>query len=415
MRVSDRFKHAWSAFRNRDPTGLTTVVVNEPGSTQNPTRPRQSYGSSRTILASLKNRIAIDCAAIAIRHVRLDENGRYLEDVDSPLNNCLTISPNIDQTPRGFIHDVVLSMLDEGYVAIFPAKGDTNLDKTMNFQITELRIGRIIEWYPTCLKIEAYNPETGFDQQIVLEKRQVAVVENPLYASMNGANSTMNRLVSKLNALDVIDAQNSSGKLDLIIQLPYMVQSDLRKQQAEQRRKEIEMQLVNSKYGIAYAGATERITQLNRPVENNLLTQVQYFTDKLYTEIGISPEVFNGTADEAQMLNYNNKTIEPILSAITEEMRRKFLTATARSRGQSIMYFRDPFKLVPVAQIAEIADKFVRNEILSPNELRAIMGFKPSADPKADELRNPNIAASKQLGEEKIAPDKNTDDELQQE
>lgn len=411
MRVSDRFRHAWNAFRNRDPTR----IINEAPSSYNPAMPQRLYSSARTILSTLKNRIAIDCAAIAIRHVRIDQNGRYMEDIDSPLNNCLTVSPNIDQTPRAFIQDVVLSMLDEGYVAIFPAKGDTDLDKTMNFQITELRIGRIVEWYPSYVKIDAYNPDTGRRQDIIMEKKQVAIIENPLYATMNGVNSTINRLANKLNALDLIDSKNASNKLDLIIQLPYMVQSDLRRQQAEERRKEIEFQLTQSQYGIAYMGATERVTQLNRPVENNLLAQVEYFTNRLYSDLGITAAVFDGSADEAQMLNYNNKTIEPIIAAIADEMKRKFLTATARTRGQTIMYFRDPFKLVPVAQIAEIADKFTRNEILSSNEVRAIMGFRPSSDPKADELRNSNIAASKQEMEEKIAPDDNTDDEPPQE
>lgn len=415
MRLTDRFKHAWSAFRNRDPTDNFRITVNEAPSSSNPVRPYQSYGVNRTILATLKNRIAIDCAAVSIRHVRIDQNGRYTGDIDSPLNECLTISPNIDQTPRAFMQNVVLSMLDEGYVAVFPAKGDTDLDKTMNFQITELRIGRITQWYPSYVRIEAYNPETGRQQEIVLEKRQVAIIENPLYASMNGADSTMQGLINKLNALDVINGKSLSGKLDLIIQLPYNVQSGLRKEQADQRQKEIEMQLTTSNHGIAYIGATEKVTQLNRPVENNLLSQIEYFTNRLYSELGISSAVFDGTADEATMLNYNNKTIEPIVAAIADEMKRKFLTATARSRGQTIMYFRDPFKLVPVAQIAEIADKFTRNEILSSNEVRAIMGFRPSADPKADELRNSNIAASKQETEEKIAPDMNTDDEPPQE
>lgn len=411
MRVSDRFRHAWNAFRNRDPT----KTVNENPSSYNPAMPTLRFSSTRTILSTLKNRIAIDCAAIAIRHVRIDQNGRYMEDVDSPLNNCLTISPNIDQTPRAFIQDIVLSMLDEGYVAVFPAKGDTDLDKTMNFKITELRIGRIVEWYPSYVKIDAYNPETGRRQDIIMEKKQVAIIENPLYATMNGVNSTIQRLANKLNALDLIDSKNASNKLDLIIQLPYMVQSDLKRQQAEERRKEIEFQLTQSQYGIAYMGATERVTQLNRPVENNLLSQVEYFTNRLYSDLGITAAVFDGSADEAQMLNYNNKTIEPIVAAIADEMKRKFLTSTARTRGQTIMYFRDPFKLVPVAQIAEIADKFTRNEILSSNEVRAIMGFRPSSDPKADELRNSNIAASKQEMEERIAPDDNTDDEPPQE
>lgn len=411
MRVSDRFRHAWNAFRNRDPTR----IINETPSSYNQAMPQRLYSSTRTILSTLKNRIAIDCAAIAIRHVRIDQNGRYMEDINSPLNKCLTISPNLDQTPRAFIQDVVLSMLDEGYVAVFPAKGDTDLDETMNFQIKELRIGRIVEWYPSYVKIDAYNPDTGRRQDIIMEKKQVAIIENPLYATMNGVNSTINRLANKLNALDLIDSKNASNKLDLIIQLPYMVQSDLRRQQAEERRKEIEFQLTQSQYGIAYMGATERVTQLNRPVENNLLAQVEYFTNRLYSDLGITAAVFEGTADEAQMLNYNNKTIEPIVAAIADEMKRKFLTSTARTRGQTIMYFRDPFKLVPVAQIAEIADKFTRNEILSSNEVRAIMGFRPSSDPKADELRNSNIAASKQEMEEKIAPDDNTDDEPPQE
>lgn len=414
MRVRDRLRHAWDAFRSRDPTGSNTYELG-PSNWTNGTHTYLRGGSERTIIAAIKNRIAIDVAAVSIRHVRLDENGRYTDDIDDSLNQCLTISPNVDQTPRAFIQDVVLSMFEEGYVAIFPGEADLDPIKTGSYSILSLRKGKILQWYPEHVQIEAYNPATGLFEQIVLPKQIVAIVENPFWTIMNSPNSTLQRLVRKLAILDAIDEQSASGKMDLIIQLPYSIRSDFHREEAEKRRKDIEIQLTGSKYGIAYVGATERITQLNRPLENNLLTQVEYLTNELYAQLGLTPAVFNGTASEEENLNYNNRTIEPTVAAISDEMKRKFLTKTARSQGQSIMYFRDPFKLAPVSQIAEIADKFTRNEILSSNEIRAIIGFRPSKDPKADELRNSNIAASKQENEEKIAPDFNTDDELPQE
>lgn len=365
-------------------------------------------------MASIYNRIAIDCAAVAIRHVRLDDNGRYLEDMDSSLNQCLTVSPNIDQVPRAFFQDIVLSLFDDGYVAIAPVDADFDPLKTGSYQVYELRRARIKEWFPKDVRLECYDQETGKIQEIIMPKKVVAIVENPFYAVMNGPNSTLQRLIRKLNMLDAIDEQTASGKLDLIIQLPYTVKTDLRRQQAEQRLKDIEVQLTGSKHGIVYMDATERITQLNRPIENNLLTQVEYLTKELYTRLGLTTGIFDGTASEDEKLWYNNGTIEPIVAAITDSMKRTFLTKTARTQGQSIMYFRDPFKLAPISQVAELGDKLTRNEILTSNEFRAIIGFKPSSDPKADELRNSNIAASKQeLEAEANAP--RTDDEQPQE
>lgn len=413
MAFTERLKHAWDAFRNRDPTRIDIFNRGE-ANYYNPGKARLSVGKDQSIVASIYNRIAIDCAAVAIRHVRLDENGRYLEDIDSSLNQCLTVSPNIDQVPRAFFQDIVLSLFDDGYVAIAPVDADFDPLKTGSYQIYELRRGRIKEWFPKDVRLECYDQETGKIQEIIMPKKVVAIVENPFYAVMNGPNSTLQRLIRKLNLLDAIDEQASSGKLDLIIQLPYTVKTDLRRQQAEQRRKDIEVQLTDSKYGIAYMDATERITQLNRPVENNLLTQVEYLTKELYTRLGLTTGIFDGTASEDEKLWYNNGTIEPIVAAITDSMKRTFLTKTARTQGQSIMYFRDPFKLAPISQVAELGDKLTRNEILTSNEFRAIIGFKPSSDPKADELRNSNIAASKQeLEAEANAP--KTDDEQPQE
>lgn len=414
MAWTDRLRHAWDAFRNRDPTRVNTYDLGE-ANYINPGKVRLTINNERSIIASIYNKISIDCASIGIRHVRLDQNGRYVEDIDDDFNQCLTVSPNLDQTPRAFIQDAVLSMFDEGYIAIFPAEADYDPIETGSYKIFELRRGRITEWYPEHVRLEAYNQKTGRLQEIIMPKDRTAIVENPFYTVMNGPNSTLQRLISKLNILDAIDRQSGSGKMDLIIQLPYTVRSDLRKQQAEERRKAIEMQLVNSTYGIAYVDSTERITQLNRPVENNLLAQIEYLTKELYTQLGTTPGIFDGTAGEEEQLRYTNATIEPIVAAIVDEMKRKFLTKTARSQGQSIMYFRDPFKIMPVSQVAEIADKFTRNEILSSNEIRGIIGFRPSSDPKADELRNSNIAASKQESEENIAPDMDTDDEPPQE
>lgn len=397
--LTSRFRQAWNAFRNRDPT----MFYREPGMsyTYRPDRVRFSRGNERSIVTSVYNRIAMDVAAIDIKHCRLDDNGRYVKDIDSGLNNCLTLEANIDQTGRAFIQDVVMSMFDEGAVAIVPV--DTNTDPTTgSFDVLTMRTGRIVEWFPRSVKVEVYNDRTGMKEQIILPKKSVAIIENPLYSVINEPNSTMKRLVRKLNLLDAIDEQSGSGKLDLIIQLPYTVKGELRQKQADQRRDSIVEQL-KGPYGIAYIDGTEKVTQLNRPVENNLMKQVEYLTNMLYSQIGMTPSVLDGTADEKTMLNYNNRTIEPVVAAITGAMKRNFLSKTARSQGQTIMSFRDPFKLVPINNIAEIADKFTRNEILTSNEIRQIIGFKPAEDPKADKLVNSNIA---QPAENAGPPDK---------
>lgn len=386
-----RLKNSWNAFRNRDPT----MFYSEPGMsyTYRPDRVRFSRGNERSIVTSVYNKIAMDVAAVDIRHCRIDENGRYKEDVDSDLNTCLTLEANIDQTHRAFRQDVVMSMFDEGAVAIVPieAKGDPTIGTS--FDIRSMRVAKIIEWFPRSVKVEAYNDYTGRKEQLIFPKKSVAIIENPLYSVINEPNSTMKRLIRKLNLLDAIDEQSGSGKLDLIIQLPYVVKGDLKRQQAEDRKESIIEQL-KGPYGIAYIDGTEKITQLNRPVENNLMSQIEYLTNMLYSQIGITPAIMDGTADEKTMLNYNNRTIEPIVSAIVDAMKRSFLSKTARSQGQTIMAFRDPFKLVPINNIAEIADKFTRNEILTSNEIRQIIGFKPSDDPKADKLLNSNISHS---------------------
>lgn len=387
--LTTRLKHAWNAFKNRDPT----MFYREPGMSYSyrPDRVRFSRGNERSIVTSVYNRIAMDVASIDIKHCRLDENGRYIEDVDSGLNNCLTLEANIDQTGRSFIQDVVMSMFDEGAVAIVPV--DTSSDPTISgsFDVRTMRTGKILEWFPRSVKVEVYNDRTGRKEPVILPKRSVAIVENPLYSVINEPNSTMKRLIRKLNLLDAIDEQSGSGKLDLIIQLPYTVKGELRQQQADKRRESIIDQL-KGPFGIAYIDGTEKVTQLNRPVENNLMKQIEYLTNMLYGQIGMTPSVLDGTADEKTMLNYNNRTIEPIIAAITGAMKRSFLSKTARTQGQTIMSFRDPFKLVPINNIAEIADKFTRNEILTSNEIRQIIGFKPSGDPKADQLVNSNIA-----------------------
>lgn len=392
LTLTSRLKRAWNAFsKNRDPTEVQTQYTNVGmGYVYRPDRVRFSRGNERSIVTSVYNRIAMDVAAINIKHCRIDENGRYIENVKSGLNDCLTLEANIDQTGRSFIQDVVMSMFDEGAVAIVPV--DTSIDptKTTSYDILTMRTGKILEWYPAHVKVRVYNDRTGKREDLILSKRSVAIVENPLYAVINEPNSTMQRLIRKLNILDAIDEQSGSGKLDLIIQLPYVIKSEARQQQAEKRRKDIEDQL-KGPYGIAYTDGTEKITQLNRPVENNLMKQIEYLTNQLYGQIGMTPSVLDGTADEKTMLNYNNRTIEPIVSAIVNAMIRSFLTKTARTQGQTIMSFRDPFKLVPVSDIADIADKFTRNEILSSNEVRQIIGMRPSDDPKADELRNSNL------------------------
>lgn len=394
MGFFNRLQHGWNAFvNNRDPTSEYSTG---PGYYYRPDRPRFTRGNERSIVTSVYNRIALDVSAISIQHVRLDDNGRFSSVIESGLNNCLTLDANMDQTGRAFIQDVVMSMLDEGCVAIVPV--DTTLDPavTSSFDINTMRVGKIIEWRPKHVKVRIYNEKTAKKEEVILSKKEVAIVENPLYAVMNEPNSTMQRLIHKLSLLDITDEQTASGKLDLIIQLPYVIRTEAKKQQAENRRKDIEMQLAGSKYGIAYADGTEKITQLNRSVENNLMKQIEYLTNNLYGQLGITQTILDGSADDKTMLNYYNRTIEPIVSAIVDEMKRKFLTKTARSQGQSILFFRDPFKLVPVNDIAEIADKFTRNEILTSNEIRQIIGIKPSEDPKADELRNSNIAEAKQ-------------------
>lgn len=390
---ASRLKHAWNAFFNKDPTDYyKNVGISY---TYRPDRPRLTRGNERSIVTSVYNRIALDASSITIRHVRLDKNNRFLSVIDSGLNNCLTVEANIDQTGRAFIQDIVMSMLDEGCVAIVPVDTTFNPEITGSYDILSMRTGKILEWYPSHVKVRVYNEKTGHKEDIILPKSTVGIVENPLYAVINEPNSTMQRLIRKLNLLDVVDEQSSSGKLDLIIQLPYVIKSEARRQQAEKRRQDIVDQLAGSKYGIAYTDGTERITQLNRPVENNLMKQIEYLTNMLYSQLGITQSILDGTADEKTMLNYYNRTIEPILSAIVDEMKRKFLTKTARSQLQSILFFRDPFRLVPVNEISEIADKFTRNEIMTSNEIRQIVGMKPSDDPKADELRNKNLSQPK--------------------
>ena len=384
-----RLKHGWNAFMNRDPTYNRPIG---PSYSYRPDRPRFTRGNERSIVTSVFNRIALDVAAISMQHCILDENGRFVEAVNSKLNNCLTLEANLDQTSRAFIQDLVMSMFDEGCVAIVPV--DTTLDPsvTTSYDILSMRSGKIVDWYPEHVKVRVYNEKTGRKEEVILPKAQVGIVENPLFAVVNEPNSTGQRLIRKLNLLDQIDEQTGSGKLDLIIQLPYVIKTDARRNQAEQRRKDIEDQLSGSKYGIAYTDGTEHITQLNRPLENNLLKQIEYLRDMFYSQLGITQTILDGTADDKTMLNYYSRTIEPIVAAIVDEMKRKFLTKTARSQHHSIEFFRDPFKLVPVNDIAEIADKFTRNEILTSNEIRQIIGMKPSSDPKADQLINSNIS-----------------------
>lgn len=395
MELVDRLKRSWNAFLNRDPTRVYANYSNG-GSYYKPDRVRLSRGNERSIVTSIFNRIALDVAAIDIKHCRLDEEDRFKEVIDSSLNNCLSIEANIDQTGRSFIQDAVMSMFDEGSVALVPIDTSTNPKEAGSYNILTIRTGKVVTWYPNYVRVEVYNDRTGKKEEIELPKSMVAIVENPLYAVMNEPNSTLKRLIRKLVLLDAIDEQSGSGKLDLIIQLPYVIKSQARRDQANQRRQEIEQQLAGSKYGIAYADGTEKITQLNRPVENNLMKQIEYLTNMLYSQLGITQTILDGTADEKTMLNYYTRTIEPIISAIVDEMKRKFLTKTARSQKQTIMFFRDPFKLVPVNQLAEIADKFTRNEILTSNEIRQIVGRQPSNDPKADQLVNSNISQPNQ-------------------
>jgi hypothetical protein len=403
--IKNRIQHAWNAFFNRDPTRNRYEEVGY-GTSFRPDRLRLTVGNEKSMIASIYNRIAIDVSSIIIKHVRLDQNGRYIETINSGLNEALTTSSNVDQTGRGLLQDIAISMFDEGCVAIVPV--DTTINPTISggYDIQTLRTAKILEWYPSHVRVRLYDERIGRHEEITLPKNIVSIIENPLYAVMNEPNSTLKRLIRKLNLLDAIDEQSGSGKLDLIIQLPYVIKTAARKEQAEIRRKDIESQLAGSKYGIAYADGTEKITQLNRPAENNLMAQITYLTSMLHSQLGLTESIFDGTADEKTMLNYYNRTVEPILSSITDEMKRKFLTKTARTQNQSIMFFREPFKLVPVNELAEVADKFTRNEILSSNEFRAVIGYKPSNDPGADELRNKNIPEEPKIIDEK---DKTTD------
>ena len=409
MGITDRLQHAWNAFLNND----IRTRYQDMGyySSYKPDRVRFSRGNERSIVTSVYNRLALDASAMAIKHVRLDDNGRFTEEINSGLQNCLNVEANIDQTGRAFLQDVVMSMLDEGCVAIVPVDTTLNPNLSGSYDINTMRTAKILEWYPAHVRVKVYNDRKGIHEELTLPKANIAIIENPLYAVINEPNSTMQRLIRKLNLLDVVDEQSSAGKLDLIIQLPYVIKSEARRQQAEARRKDIEMQLAGSKYGIAYTDGTERITQLNRPAENNLMNQVQYLTDMLYSQLGLTQSILDGSADDKTMLNYYNRTIEPILAAIVDEMKRKFLTKTARAQKQTIMYFRDPFKLVPVNDIAEIADKFTRNEIMTSNEIRQIVGMKPSKDPEADKLRNKNLNKSaEEMKEQPTQPEKEVSD-----
>lgn len=390
MGFMDRIKHSWNAFMNKDPTyNYQNIGASY---SYRPDRTRLTRGNERSIVNSIYTRIALDVASISVKHCRLDENGRFESVIDSNLNNCLTVEANIDQTSRAFLQDIVMSMLDEGSVAIVPV--DTTLDPrvTSSYDILSMRTGKIIDWYPSHVRVRLYNDKTGRREEVLLQKKSVAIIENPFYSIMNEPNSTNQRLIRKLNLLDAIDEQSGSGKLDMIVQLPYAVKSSTQRDRAEDRRKNLENQLSGSKYGIAYIDSTEKITQLNRPVENQLMKQIEYLTSMLHGQLGITQAILDGTADEQTQLNYITHTIEPIISAIVDEMNRKFLSKTARTQNQTIAFFRDPFKLVPVNNIAEIADKFTRNEIMTSNEIRQVIGMKPSDDPKADQLVNSNIS-----------------------
>lgn len=388
MGLLDRLQHGWNAFMNRDPTRQYSGIGASYG--YRPDRPRFTRGNERSIVTSVYNRIALDVASLNIQHCKLDENGRYDSIVTSKLNNCLTLEANIDQTSRAFVQDVAMSMFDEGVVAMVPI--DTTIDPELaSYDIETMRTGRITEWYPAHVKVEVYNDKTGNKEEIVVPKKSTGIIENPFFAVMNEPNSIVKRLARKFALLDMVDEKASSGRLDLIIQLPYTIKSEGRRKQADKRSQDIERQLASSPYGIAYIDGTERITQLNRPVENNFMKQIEFLTSMFYSQLGITQGVLDGTADEQTMLNYQNRAVEPVISAIVDEMKRKFLTKTARTQGQSITFFRDPFKLVPVNSIAEIADKFTRNEIMTSNEIRQVIGMKPSSDPKADRLENSNI------------------------
>lgn len=402
-----KLKHAWNAFFNRDPTDQHTqeVISAQHGSYQRPDRRPMPRANEQSIVTSVYNRIAMDAAAIQIKHVRLDVDGRFIDIIDSGLNNCLSLEANVDQTGRAFIQDVAMSVMDEGCVAIIPTDTTISPNLSGSYEIEKIRTGKIIEWFPTKIKVNVYNEKTGRREDIFVNKSSACIIENPLYSIMNEPNSTMQRLIRKLRLLDIVDEQSSAGKLDLIIQLPYTIKTEARRQQANQRKEDIEQQLAGSKYGIAYTDGTEKVTQLNRPIENNLMSQVEYLTTMLYSQLGITQAVLDGTADEKTMLNYYNRTIEPIVSAIADEMKRKFLTKTARTQKQSILFFRDPFRLVPVNDLSEMADKFTRNEIMSTNEIRQIIGMKPSNDPDADALRNKNINQTPKSGSDSLLGD----------
>lgn len=391
MAIFDRLQHAWNAFLSNE-TQTYRNPYEGASFSYRPDRPRRVTRNEKTIVTSVYNRIALDVSSVSFKHCRLDENERYKETIKSGLHNCLNLEANIDQTGRSFIQDIVMSLFDEGCIAVVPVDTKDNMLHTGTLDILTMRTGRILEWRPSSIKVQVYNDKTGRREDICLPKNKVAIIENPLYAVINEPNSTMQRLIRKLNILDVVDEQSGAGKLDLIIQLPYVIKSDARRQQAEQRRKDIEMQLASSKYGIAYTDGTEHITQLNRSIDNNLMKQIEYLTSMLYSQLGITTEILNGTANEQAMLNYYNRTVLPIVNAIVDEFNRKFLTKTAMTQGQSIVAFRDPFKLVPINNIAEIADKFTRNEVMTSNEIRQVIGMMPSDDPKADQLVNSNIA-----------------------
>lgn len=388
-----RIKSAWNVFRREEDRGYRPYRDYGMSYSSRPHAPRPAVVSSKTIVGAIYTRLSIDVAAVAIQHVRLDSDGRYAETINSGLNNCLTVEANIDQAARHFRQDLAMTLFDEGTIAIVPVDTSDDPDSTGSYDIQTMRVGKIVQWAPRHVRVKLYNddPKKGYAEEVTVSKSSIAIIENPLYSVMNETNSTLQRLLRKLSLLDAVDEQSSSGKLDIIIQLPYVIKSEARRQQADKRRNDIEMQLKGSQYGVAYTDGTERITQLNRPAENNLMKQIEYLTAMLYGQLGLTEEVFNGTADEKTMVNYYNRTIEPVLAAIVEGMRRAFLTKTARTQGQSIEYYRDPFKLVSVSDIAEIADKFTRNEVFSTNEVRAILGVKPSKDPKADELRNKNL------------------------
>ena len=416
MNIGSRLKHAWNAFLNRDPPGNRYYGG---GYSYRPDRMRFSRGSERTIINSIYNRIALDAASITINHVKLDENNRFDSIVDSGLNYCLNIEAKADQTGRGLIQDIVMTFLEEGVAAVVPEKTNFDPRYSNSYEIYSMRVGVPVEWYPNHVRVRLFNELTGQKEEITFPKKMVALIENPFYSVMNAPNSTMQQLVRKLALLDVVDEQAGSGKLDMIIQLPYVIKSQARRDQAEQRRVEIEKQLSGSKYGIAYTDGTERIVQLNRSLENNILKSIEYLMNMVYSQLGVTQEILNGTADEKTMNNYMNRIIEPVISAIADEFKRKFLTKTARTQGQSIMFFRDPFRLAPVSMIAEMADKFTRNEIMTPNEFRQVIGMKPSKDPKSDQLANRNIASADEgmpmQGEETYADEQGYDYADQQE